>query len=366
MDESTGDPRVDADAVEAIGRIAIQRAQQPVTAPTETAGSRRIADSLAEPVTEPPSQKPTFSFEVVSVDNKGNITQRQQKSAEYRRESLGQGIDLDLVLIPSGTFTMGSPATEAGRDWYKAVEESLDGVNVEGPQHRVSVALPLLGSSPLWFGKYPVTQAQWRAVAALPQINQELNPDPSEFKGDKRPVEQVSWDDAVEFCQRLSKYTGRAYRLPSEAEWEYACRAGTTTPFHFGPTITTDLANYAGIDVEEGDYKFLGTYGEGPKGEYREQTTDVGNFPPNAFGLYYMHGNVLEWCEDHWHDNYEGSPIDGSAWKTSDDNAFRLLRGGSCLYIPFNCRSAFRSRVARDLRDSDVGFRVVCASSWTL
>jgi formylglycine-generating enzyme required for sulfatase activity len=166
----------------------------------------------------------------------------------------------------------------------------------------------------------------------------------------------VTWDDAVEFCQKLSKQTGREYRLPSEAEWEYACRAGTTTPFHFGPTITTDLVNY------DGDY----TYGSAPKGQYREQTTEVGSFPANNFGLYDLHGNVWEWCLDHWHNNYEGAPTNGSAWFSSDENALRLLRGGSWFNIPRTCRSANRDRYARDVQYNGVGFRVVCASSWAL
>lgn len=147
-------------------------------------------------------------------------------------------------------------------------------------------------------------------------MNKELDADPSNFKGDKRPVEQVSWYDAVEFCDRLTAHTKRAYSLPSEAEWEYACRAGTRTPFHFGETITTDLANYRGTDNEE--YKWSGSYGPGPKGIYREQITEVGSFGvANAFGLYDMHGNVWEWCLDDWHDNYEGAPTDGSAWLDS-------------------------------------------------
>jgi formylglycine-generating enzyme required for sulfatase activity len=148
-------------------------------------------------------------------------------------------------------------------------------------------------------GKFPVTQAQWRAVAALPKINTDLDPDPSYFNGANRPVEQVSWDEAMEFCRRLSKKTGRDYRLPSEAEWEYACRAGTNKPFHFGKRITSDLANYNGNSV----------YGNAPKGKYREETTPVGSLKvANAFGLYDMHGNVWEWCADGWHENYEGAP----------------------------------------------------------
>ena len=152
-------------------------------------------------------------------------------------------------------------------------------------------------------GKYPVTQAQWRFVAAqLPQVNRELEIDPSRFKGDNLPVETISWLDAEEFCQRLSHHTGRLYRLPSEAEWEYACRAGTTTPFHFGETISPEFANY------NGEY----TYGNGEKGVYRKQTTPVGSFQvANPFGLYDIHGNVWEWCADDWHKNYQGAPSDG-------------------------------------------------------
>jgi formylglycine-generating enzyme required for sulfatase activity len=213
-------------------------------------------------------------------------------------------------------------------------------------------------------GRYPVTQAQWRAIATLTPINRELNPDPSHFKGENRPVEQVSWYDAVEFCDRLSQLTGREYRLPTEAEWEYACRGGTTTPFHFGETITTDLANYRGTDHKE--YGWSGSYGQGPKGIYREETTPVGSFAiANPFGLSDMHGNVWEWCLDHWHENYEGAPTDGSAWLTEEENARRLLRGGSWYDDPRNCRSAYRTPDLPVVRDDDIGFRLVCVSPWT-
>ena len=193
-------------------------------------------------------------------------------------------------------------------------------------------------------------------VAGFPKVKIDLEPEPSYFKGANRPVEQVSWHDAVEFCARLSKQTGREYRLPSEAEWEYACRAGTTTPFHFGEMISTDLANYDGND----------TYGSGSKGQYREQTTDVGSFPANAFGLYDMHGNVWEWCEDTWHKNYNGAPIDGSAWVSNNENYSRLLRGGSWFFFPEFCRSAFRSNNdPGGWQLINIGFRVVCADAWT-
>ena len=253
-------------------------------------------------------------------------------------EDLGNGVKLDMVAIPGGTFLMGSP------------ENELERRDSESPQHTVTI-------KPFCMGKFTVTQAQWRVVAGFPKVKIDLEPDPSRFKGAKRPVEKVSWDDAVEFCARLSKKTKREYRLPSEAEWEYACRAGTTTPFHFGKTITTSLANY------DGNY----TYGSGSKGQYRQQTTDVGSFRRNAFGLYDMHGNVLEWCQDIWHNNYNGAPIDGSAWlnKDNNDNHSRLMRGGSWLNIPGFCRSAFRNNYIPGDRNNVIGFRLVCLVEWT-
>ena len=269
-----------------------------------------------------------------------------QRTAKYFREDLGHDIQLDMISIPGGTCKMGS---------LKQEKDSLDS---ERPQHEVTV-------QPFFMGKYPVTQAQWRFVAQLRQVNKKLDPDPSKFKGDNRPVETVSWYDAVEFCDRLSTHTKRQYRLPSEAEWEYACRAGTTTPFHFGKTITTDLANYNG-EI---------SYGQGPKGVYREETTAVGSFGvANNFGLYDMHGNVWEWCLDNWHDNYKGAPTDGSAWFNSDDKLSdkpgrAVLRGGSWINNPRNCRSASRinnNRDERDNIDNDIGFRVVCVVGRTV
>jgi formylglycine-generating enzyme required for sulfatase activity len=189
-------------------------------------------------------------------------------------EQLGNGVELEMVKIPAGQFWMGSPDNEA---------ERLDS---EGPQHLVTVP-------EFWMGKYPVTQKQWQKVAALPKVKRDLKPFPSRFKGDQLPVEQVSWYDAEEFCQRLSQKTGRTYRLPSEAEWEYACRAGTTTRYYFGDSITGEQVNCDSrktVVVNEG---ILGIgRKEEKRGIYREKTTDVGSFPPNKFGLYDMHGNV--------------------------------------------------------------------------
>ena len=271
------------------------------------------------------------------------IIHEYERTAQYFIEDLGNGIQLEMVMIPSGSFMMGSPETEEGSN------------DDERPQHQVTIKAFCLG-------KYQVTQAQWKAVAAFPQVNKELKLDPSRFKGDgstsltnHRPVEQVSWEDAVEFCDRLSRHTKRQYRLPSEAEWEYACRAGTTTPFHFGETITTDLVNY------NGNY----TYGQGSKGVYRKETTEVGSFGvANNFGLYDMHGNVWEWCQDSWHSNYKGAPTDGSAWLDNKESSNRkLLRGGSWYSNPGNCRSAFRNDYNLDYHDSYIGFRVVCSGA---
>ncbi|MFB2934951.1 formylglycine-generating enzyme family protein [Aerosakkonemataceae cyanobacterium BLCC-F154] len=280
------------------------------------------------------------------------VIKRIERQAEYFVEDLGAKVELEMVLIPGGSFLMGSPENELGR------------TDDESPQRQVTI-------KPFCMGKYPVTQAQWKAVAALPQVSRELNPDPSYFKGADRPVECVSWYDAVEFCDRLTNKTERKYRLPSEAEWEYACRAGTTTPFHFGETITTDLANYRGTDNEE--YKWSGSYGRGPKGIYRQETTPVGSFKVgNRFGLFDMHGNVWEWCADHWHSNYEGAPVDGSAWvnepQNENDNNSQIdmvLRGGSWLNYPEDCRSACRSDDVAGSGNNHIGFRIVCSAEWT-
>jgi eukaryotic-like serine/threonine-protein kinase len=201
--------------------------------------------------------------------------------------------------------------------------------------------------------KFPITQAQYQAI---------MGTNPAHFKGGQdapqRPVEQVSWHEAVEFCDRLNRFCAEArrsqnsvksYRLPSEAEWEYACRAGATTPFYFGNTLSTDQANY------DGNY----TYGDGKKGIYRQTTTPVGSFPANAFGLQDMHGNVWEWCQDPWHENYGRAPQDGSVWQEGGDQSKRLLRGGSWNYDPGICRSADRGGYSPVGRSYGFGFRVV-------
>ena len=271
------------------------------------------------------------------------ILQRTPKTAQYFTQVITPDVGIDMMYIPGRAFLMGSPEDEEERRAS------------EGPQHLVQVPDFLMG-------RYPVTQAQWRVVANLPQQKRKLDAEPSHFKGDDLPVESVSWFDAVEFCDRLSTATSQAYRLPSEAEWEYACRAGTTTPFHFGETIDAEVANYQAEEEKIGETIYPGKYGLGKFGEYRKKTTPVGFFQvANNFGLYDMHGNVWEWCADHWHENYENSPpIDGSAWldKNAIEDTERLLRGGSWHDSPRNCRSAFRYSFEPAFRYYSLGFRV--------
>lgn len=234
--------------------------------------------------------------------------------------------------------------TLKGRDSYGFRKDD----DAEKPPHQVSV-----GS--FYMGKYEVTQAQWRAVAGLPRVARDLKPDPSGFKkGDNLPVEDVSWEDAMEFCARLSQATGRTYRLPTEAEWEYACRAGTTTPFAFGQTVTTELVNY------DGNYP----YAQASKGTDRKMAMPVGFMKlANDFGLFDMHGNVWELCLDYWHENYNGAPSDGRSWETSGDTRYRVLRGGSWTNPATKCRSANRASITPDDRScADCGFRVVAVA----
>lgn len=270
----------------------------------------------------------TFSFTKVEVSEFGEIINHKELKSPYFSENIGDSVTLDMVLIPGGVFAIGSPETEKHRH------------KNEGPQHLVTL--------PTFFmGKYPVTQAQWQVV---------MKNNPSSVKGANLPVENVSWNEATIFCEKLSQITGKNYRLPWEVEWEYACRAGTTTPFYFGETITTDLANY------NGNY----TYGDGPKGLYRGKTTEVGTFPPNAFGLYDMHGNIWEWCQDIWQDSYDNSYHNYDAASTDESTEKRqekirnVLRGGSWFDYPVNCRSAYRCQGNPARKYEFFGFRVVC------
>ena len=292
-------------------------------------GSIAVPGNTFSTSSVPPSMR-EFEFETVKLDSRGSVTNKSKGKAKSYTEDLGNGVTIEMVEIPGGTFTMGSPDNEKDR--------SSD----EGPQHQVTVQT-------FYMSKFEVTQAQWRAIAALPKDQTELNSDPSRFKGDRLPVESVSWEDAMEFCTRLSRKTGATYRLPTEAEWEYACRAGTETPFAYGETITPEWVNY------DGNYP----YQSAPKGAYRESTVDVGSLGvANGFGLYDMHGNVWEWCMDWYSENYYRE-------STSDDptgpgtGSSRVLRGGSWYSYAQFCRSANRSRYAPTLRSFTLGFRLM-------
>ena len=241
---------------------------------------------------------------------------------------LGQDCTIELLAVPGGSFSMGSAASEPNH------------IPSEAPQHPVTLR-------PFYLSTTPITQAQWRAVAALSKIDAELAPTPSRFSGDMHPVEQISWFEAIEFCQRLSKLVDREIRLPSEAEWEYACRANTVTPFSVGDTLMPDQANY--------DWRKAKIESPPP---WLRQTTPVQQFPANGFGFYDLHGNVAQWCLDGWHSNYRNAPSDGSSWSAEDDSG-RIIRGGTWFSPPKQCRSAYRSSRFPGLRDATIGFRIV-------
>ena len=268
-------------------------------------------------------QKPAQTPRIVVTQERKPETKAEPKTPKVGDSWTEPTTGMVFMYIPAGRFMMGSPDSEEGR--------SSD----EGPVREVRFA------QGFWMGKYPVTQAEWQKI---------MGENPSRFKGERRPVEQVSWNDAQAFLKNfrsLGDFGNLTPRLPSEAEWEYACRAGTTTPFYFGETISADQANYNGKYV----------YGKGKQGVYREQTTDVGSFPPNAWGLCDMHGNIWEWCEDAWHSNYDGAPNDGRAWLVSGGSG-RVLRGGSWSRGPRYVRSANRSSHVPANRFGYIGFRV--------
>jgi formylglycine-generating enzyme required for sulfatase activity len=262
-----------------------------------------------------------IQFKTPTLNKKGEIVEWTDHIASQFSLELGNGLSLDMLLIPGGAFQMGSP--------------HLSGESDERPQHIVTI-------KPFMMGKFVITQGQWKAILRkLP---------PCRFKGDPLPVERVSWKDAQNFCKRLSAKTGKEFRLPGEAQWEYACRAKTGTPFSFGETLTVEVANFNGEH----------TFGEEPRGYYRHVTTQAGTFPPNAFGIYDMHGNVWEWCADNWLDDYSTSPRGDSSYQNRQ-STYRVARGGSWHEPPALCRSASRLRVLQTEADEVMGFRVVCA-----
>jgi formylglycine-generating enzyme required for sulfatase activity/tRNA A-37 threonylcarbamoyl transferase component Bud32 len=232
----------------------------------------------------------------------------------------GKNIELDMVELEGGEFFMGS--SEPG----SLIRES--------PQHFVTI-------TPFQISKFPITQEQYFAV---------LENNPAYFRGNRLPVENISWYDAMSFCAQLSERLGQVYRLPTEAEWEYACRARTSTPFSFGAQLYPNLANY---DSSIKSNKFKASL-------IRRRTSFVDIFPANAFGLHDMHGNVWEWCGDYQHDDYMGAPSDGSAWRVDGDPSQCILRGGAWGCSPHVCRSTARHWAPTNYRSNKIGFRVVC------
>jgi formylglycine-generating enzyme required for sulfatase activity len=277
--------------------------------------------SVGKPANSNLANLTTCTFETVSVDINGEIIVRQSGSASCLIERLDVSVSLDLVLIPGGTFMMGDNTHHQD----------------EQPIHQVTL-------SPFYMGKYAITQAQYRQV---------MGDSLSSRLGADYPIEKISWDDAIAFCTKLSQKTGKQYSLPSESQWEYACRAHTTSNFHFGETITPDLVNY------NGEYPYNGA----PIGQNRVQSTPVGSFPANAFGLYDMHGNVWEWCLDRYQPNYLTAPLDGSAVDTPESagSSKRVMRGGAWDYVAKGCRSSVRCSLDSSLRMNGCGFRVVSA-----
>ena len=263
-------------------------------------------------------QTESQTLETVQVDDTGLIKAKSQVSVTLLRQPLPDGSSLDMVLLPAGTFLMGSPHAQGHRD--------------EEPQHLVHV-------NAFYLSQTTITQRQYKAV--MKKLH------PCRGKGLDFPVDRVSWFDAQGFCMKLSKCTGRDYRLPAEAEWEYACKAGTFTDFTYGNMITTDLANYVGLH----------TYRDGPEGIYRHGPIPPRGFPPNKFGLFDMHGNLDEWCLDTWHENYVAAPIDAAPW-IREGTTERVIRGGSWHDPPLLCRSA--SRLKLDPADGEdfMGIRI--------
>jgi formylglycine-generating enzyme required for sulfatase activity len=274
-------------------------ASEPIEPPRPQAGNAWADDSL----------KPSFATQPLA-------------GTEYR--------DLEqaplLTVVPAGGFVMGSPANEAGRK------------KSEGPPHRVRIAASLA------VGKYPVTFREWEAFAGRTQSA--YRPPENGWGGGERPVINVSWSDALAYCEWLSISTGHVYRLLSEAEWEYCCRAGATTRYAYGQTISSEQANFNASAHPVA----------GSKNTFRSRTTPVGQFEPNAFGLADMHGNVSEWTQDSWYDDYTGAPNDGRPWNGL--GARHVLRGGSWYDFPQDLRSAHRAWAVPSERSSNIGFRV--------
>lgn len=272
-----------------------------------------------------------YTFETALIDEKGEVT-KEPGQAKLYKEALTPELNLDMVEIPGGVFCLGTPD-----------EEDTEGN--ESPRLVARVA-------GFFMGRTEVNQAQWKAVAALPKVKIDLAENPSQNKGDTLPVENVSWEEAVEFCARLSRKTGRIYRLPSETEWEYACKAGRITTFGFGATLSSTVENY------ESNLP----YGEEPPVPPRKKPVPVGTLVPNPFGLNDMHGNVREWCLDEYCKRFTSLHAVGAPTRNlrkPEDRLQHVIRGGSWAVSPNNSRSSGRDHDLQTSKNQLLGFRVV-------
>jgi eukaryotic-like serine/threonine-protein kinase len=267
-----------------------------------------------------PNERALVPSESRGLTKRSSVLVRRALDSPLLQKAMSNSIGMEFVFIPPGSFDMGSNNGEAD----------------EKPVHRVTIG------QGFFMGKYEVTQGQWQAL---------MGNNPSHFKGDENlPVEQVSWDDAQKFINKLNELNdGDEYRLPTEAEWEFACRAGATTEFAFGSSLSSDQANFIGDSPRSKAARLV----------YHPTTTPVGSFAPNAFGLFDMHGNVWEWCEDWYHWTYEGAPSDGSAWLSGGEQNRRVLRGGGWLGIAAQVRSAYRNGHSPDHSTNLFGFRLI-------
>lgn len=310
-------------------------APTPVTQPTPAPTPLRTNVQLAKgkPDTSPLPLH-AFEFDTVTLDADGKVKSRETKTAYKFAEDLGGGVELEMVAIPPGEFTRGTPESES--EYAKS----------QRPLHQVRIDY--------WYylGQFEITQSQWRSI---------MGTNPSHFKEcDECPVETVSWNDATEFCRKLSERTGRVYRLPSEAEWEYGARGGTISPYAFGSTIARQFANFDATYVRAT--------------EWRGKTFPVGSYRiANGFGLYDTQGNVSEWCEDRWHQNYEGAPDDGRAWLTTAFRTTRtgetvslvhrrVFRGGDWMSDNFELDSGARDETRDDDKSQGIGLRVLAVA----
>ncbi|HKQ79241.1 MAG TPA: SUMF1/EgtB/PvdO family nonheme iron enzyme, partial [Blastocatellia bacterium] len=287
----------------------------------------------------------TMNFTTAKVDANGRVTKLPGQTAMGYTEQLPGGVKLEMVEIAGGSFLMGTSDAEAPVfireiERYLSKDRAVGWTNWTRPQRRVTVG-------DFYIGKYEVTQVQWKAV--MGNLPPDMDGLENEFMGDDLPIVEVSWDDAKRFIDRLNNLTGGDYRFPSEAEWEYAARAGSQEAYSYGPTITPEVVNY------DGNYP----YGQAAKGKYVKHPAPVGSYPANGVGLFEMHGNVWEWCEDDWHSSYNGAPTDGRVWvDTSVRTSGRVNRGGSWDYYAVNCRSESRYVNSPGSRNFNLGFRL--------